>query len=89
MIQLELATQTRNRHYPPARRSKMQGKILDYLGTVEDATNKEMAAAFGVDACSITGRIFELRAAGLVEFAGERICARSGNRVAAWAVKRG
>jgi Mn-dependent DtxR family transcriptional regulator len=88
MIQMELTELIRNRHYPPVKRSQMQGKILDYLATVENSTNKEMAHAFGVDACSITGRTFELRAAGLVEFAGERICARSGNRVAAWRVKR-
>ena len=46
--------------------SDRQAEILEVLGMNEDMTNGEIARALRVETCSVTGRVNELREAGLV-----------------------
>lgn len=79
-IRIKAAYQFFNQHG----RRCMKAKIVEYLETHDDATNKELARYLGTDACSVTGRIMELRIAGAVQSSQVRMCAVTGNKVLAW-----
>lgn len=86
--ELDFTKSIRDRHFHSlTRQNVMYAKILEYLETVADATNREIAKALHVETCSITGRCFELRDRQVVVFAGTRKCKITGNHVSSWRVK--
>lgn len=64
----------------------MQLKVLDVLrsGRRWVWSNREIAARLGVDVCHVTGRVYELRQMGLVEYVGRKTCSVKSRRVKAW-----
>lgn len=66
--------------------SERQKLVYEKLQTQRNFTNKELAYAFSCDACSITGRIKELRDMDLVRFSEKRKCKITGNTAIAWEI---
>lgn len=69
------------------RLGEMQDRVLGVFYEVPgkpDWTNREIAAHMGLDVCSITGRVYELRNMGLLEFSRKRMCGITLRRVLAW-----
>ena len=68
-----------------------QRRIYDLLKKASrngfDMTNREISRVLKCDTCRVTGRVFELRAQGLVILAQTRICTVTGYRAMAWKVK--
>jgi Mn-dependent DtxR family transcriptional regulator len=62
--------------------------VLQKLGKGESLTNSELAGRLGWPINTVTPRIHELRAKGLVEFADERVCRVTGRKVMAWRLIR-
>lgn len=65
-LELTLTKQVRNAHYHALNPNGSKARILAYLETVPDATNKEIARALRLDINQVTGRVFELRQEGRV-----------------------
>lgn len=83
-LNLSFTKAVKAEHYPPRSQSIMQRRLLEYLDEVGDATNREIGKALGVDACSITGRCYELRVGGFIALAGRRKCTVTNNLVCTW-----
>jgi len=55
----------------------MQQKVLNVFYERPDRdvwSNREIAAHLGLDACNVTGRTYELRGMGILEYAGKKRC---------------
>lgn len=61
-----------------------QKAVYEALKTRENWTNKELAVWFNCDACSITGRVKELREMGLVVKDVVRDCKVTGRTAIGW-----
>lgn len=87
-IALDFSTprETRNAHHKINReaRETMRSKVLEFVMSSGNATNKEIANFLGVDVCSITGRVMELRKMELLRASHVRNCKITGNRVMCW-----
>lgn len=69
------------------RLGEMQDKVLGVFYErpfKQDLTNREIADALGVDVCSVTGRVYELRKMGLLVHSRNRLCSITYRRVQAW-----
>jgi len=70
------------------RQQQIVGLMMRHLHRYRNWTNREIADAFGWDACQVTGRMKELREKGIVLYDGERPCTVTGRTVMAWRLSR-
>lgn len=63
---------------------RQQEVLAAFVLGARDWTNSELSQCLRKPINTITPRVFELRAAGLVEEAGKRICKVTGRKVLSW-----
>lgn len=85
-LAFETPKESRNRNYHEEDRSTMRGKVLLTIERLGPITNREIAKILNVEICSVTGRNKELRDAGRIKQAGQKICSVTRKRVTAWTV---
>jgi DNA-binding MarR family transcriptional regulator len=67
---------------------KQQAIIFTAIKQLNEATNKEIAAYTKLEINSVTPRVYELRAKGLVTRCNKRSCNISGRTANSWKIKR-
>jgi len=72
------------RHEEKKNHANQKALITSLLSVYGTLTNKEISRIAKLETSSVSGRVNDLRKAGLVSFCEKRLCSISGKRVNAW-----